>query len=83
MPTDQLTGLTKLTCEFNLIDHASGDQYLYVRVETEVPTIAGDWDDSGQVAEVFADFIKSLPTDGESFTRDEGVLFYRDGDLMA
>lgn len=83
MPTDQLTGLTKLTCEFNLIDHANGDQYHYVKVETEVPTIAGDWDDSGQVAEVFAELMGALPTDGESFTLDEGVRFYRDGDLMA
>lgn len=83
MTTDQLSGLTKLQCEFNLIDHANGDQYLYVRVETEVPTIAGDWDDSGQVADVFDELIKSLPTDGESFTKDEGTCYYRNGDLLA
>jgi hypothetical protein len=83
MTTDQLTGLTKLTCEFNLIDHVNGDQYHYVKVETEVPTIAGDWDDSGRVAEVFEDVISAIVEDNDDFTLDEGVTYYRDGDLMA
>jgi hypothetical protein len=86
MTNGQMSGLTKLTCEFNLIDHAQGDQYLYVRVETEVPTIAGDWDDSGQVKDVFSGLtemiLRSTGPNGD-FTLDEGVLLYRDGDLMA
>jgi hypothetical protein len=81
MPTDQMTGLTKLTCEFNLIDHNGGDQYLYVRVETEVPTIAGDWDDYEQAKDVFNEVLALMLS--ESIELDEGVRLYKDGDLIA
>jgi hypothetical protein len=78
-----MSGLTKLTCEFNLIDHAQGDQYLYVRVETEVPTIAGDWGDRDQAGDVFTDLIATVREDRERYSLDEGVKVYKDGELIA
>lgn len=82
--TTTSTGLTKLACEFNLIDHTQGDQYLYIRVETEVPTVAGDWQDVSQAADVFNGLITEVVENGsEDFSLDEGFRYYVNEELLA
>ena len=79
---DTITGMTTLACEIKLIDHAQGDQYLYVRVETEVPTVAGDWSNRAEAVDVFGSFVEHFEDPAPPFSRDEGVLYYRDGELL-
>lgn len=80
-------GLTKLTCEFNVIDHENGSNYYIMHVETEVPTVAGDWDKRSEVEDVFTNLLthtlKMVMASDGTLELDEGVKLYVDGELLA
>ena len=64
-------GLTTIACEFSLADHHFGSNVFNFRVEAEVPTVAGPWDNLENMQYVFADVVELVemiaPTEDESY----------------